>query len=116
MSDLRVDTFAMSGVPVLQRRIVWVCPNGCPAYSITERADVHQQMHVCQALHGLMAPLIEEGQRVKVEAVEREDFIAGEVVTKDENGRPIMAVHTTREEGEDRLIFAPAATMEVSYG
>jgi len=97
---------------LLMRRIVWVCPNGCPTVDVTQRADVHQKVHQCSAMSGLMVPLVEMGQNVKVTVVEREDYLGDEVVTTDENGRPIMAVVTTRDDGEDRLVFAPLATGE----
>jgi hypothetical protein len=61
-------------------------------------------------MSGLMVPLIEMGQNVKVTVVEREDFLGDEIVTTDDRGRPIMAVVTTRDDGEDRLVFAPLAT------
>jgi hypothetical protein len=51
------------------------------------------------------------GTRAKVVAVEREDYIgadAGRVRLHE--GRPVMAVAVTRDEGEDRVVFAPTAT------
>jgi hypothetical protein len=97
---------------MLQRRIVWVCPNGCSTTDVTERADVHQQLHPCRAMGGLTVPLVEQGMRVKVSVHEREDFLGDEVVTTDENGRPIMAVSIIRDDGEDRVVFAPLAVGE----
>lgn len=99
-------------VPVLQRRIVWVCPNGCSTTDVTERADVHQQLHPCLAMGGLTVPLVEQGMRVKVSVHEREDFLGDEVVTTDDAGRPIMAVSITRDDGEDRVVFAPLVVGE----
>jgi hypothetical protein len=49
------------------------------------------------------------GTRCKVEAVEREDYVGGEDVQYDDDGRPIMAVVTTRDEGNDVAVYAPTA-------
>jgi hypothetical protein len=57
-----------------------------------------------------MSPLIKAGVRAKVEAVEREDYIGDELVQLDANGRPIMSVITTRDDGQDCAIYAPTAT------
>lgn len=99
-------------VPMLMRRIVWVCPNGCPTMDATQRSDVHQQLHPCRAMGGLMVPLVEQGMQVKVSVHEREDFLGDEVVTTDDAGRPVMAVSITRDDGEDRVVFAPLAVGE----
>lgn len=99
-------------VPVLARRIAWVCPNGCPTSDVTYRADVHQQLHPCLSMGGLTVPLVEQGSRVKVSVHEREDFLGNEIVTTDDAGRPIMAVSITRDDGEDRVVFAPLAVGE----
>jgi hypothetical protein len=42
-------------------------------------------------------------------AVEREDYIGTDRVLL-HDGRPIMAVVTERNDGEDRTVFAPTAT------
>ena len=47
-------------------------------------------------------------------AVEREDFIHGEDVRYDADGRPVAAVVTTRDDGNDVVVYAPTAHMEVS--
>jgi hypothetical protein len=36
----------------------WRCP-ACPAYSQTQRADVHQEYHSCPGTGGLNIPLVE---------------------------------------------------------
>jgi hypothetical protein len=46
-----------------------------------------------------------------VEAVEREDYVGKEVVTTDGEGRPVMAVETTRDDGNDVAVFAPCAQL-----
>jgi hypothetical protein len=53
--------------------------------------------------------MVPAGTRCKVEALERDDYIAGDHVTYDGEGRPVMAVETTRDDGTDRAVFAPCA-------
>ncbi len=66
-------------------------------------------MHPCRGMAGLMIPLVPAGQRCKVEAVEREDYIGDELVQTDGNGRPVMSVITTRDDGQDCTVYAPTA-------
>jgi hypothetical protein len=54
--------------------------------------------------------MVPDGVNAKVEAVERDDYIGREMVTLDGDGRPIMRVETTRDEGTDVAVFAPCAT------
>jgi len=59
---------------------------------------------------GLTAPMIPAGTHAKVEAIERQDYIGDEHVQL-HNGRPIMSIVTTREDGSnDAVVFAPTAT------
>jgi len=60
-------------------------------------------------MHGLSVPLVPAGTRCKVTAVEREDYVAGELVQTDNRGVPVMAVYTTRDEGEDCTVYPPTA-------
>ena len=46
---------------------------------------------------------------VKVEAREREDYVGHELVQTDEAGRSVMSVVTTRDDGQDAIVFAPTA-------
>jgi hypothetical protein len=103
-----------ASVPVLlqapERR--WECPN-CPAQEVTREVQPHTRYHSCGGLRGgLTAPMVPAGTRCKVEAVEREDFIGSEVVQLHQ-GRPVMSVRTTRDDGEDVAVFAPLATAAV---
>ena len=92
----------------------WVCPN-CPAVDVTREARPHTRFHVCPGLRGLAAPMVEAGVHCKVEAREREDYVGSEVVELDpERGRPVMAVVTTRDDGEDVAVFAPTAVARAS--
>lgn len=61
----------------------------------------------------MTTPMTPEGERVKVTVREREDFIGAEVVTRDGEGRPIMAVDVEREGGNDVAVFAPMAKADL---
>lgn len=91
----------------------WGCPN-CDARALTRTATV--PMHPCCGLHGFMVPLVPDGERVKVEAVERADYIGDETVQCDDRGVPIMAVVTTRDEGQDVTVYAPCAEAIATAG
>jgi len=58
--------------------------------------------------------MVPAGTRCKVEAREREDYIGNEQVQTDINGRPVMSVVTTRDDGQDVAVFAPTATARSS--
>jgi hypothetical protein len=54
--------------------------------------------------------MVPAGTSCKVEAREREDYVAGDMVQTDGDGRPVMSVVTTRDDGTDVAVLAPAAT------
>jgi hypothetical protein len=87
---------------------IWSCPN-CTTRARTDRPDAPMPFHTCRGLRGLNAPLVVEGTSCKVEAVERGDYVGTEQVQTDGDGRPVMAVVTTRDDGTDCAILAPAA-------
>lgn len=99
-------------VPILAVERRWYCPN-CTQTDVTRRADVHQQMHNCRGLRGLIAPLLEVGTAAKVTANIREDYVGTEDVQYDPDGRPVMAIETTRDEGNDLIVLAPTAGASV---
>jgi hypothetical protein len=81
----------------------WYCPN-CKLTSITHEALPHSRFHPCAGLNGLLAPMLQEGMRAQVRAVEREDYIG------DSNAGRVMSVVTERPDGSnDTAIFAPTA-------
>lgn len=84
----------------------WECPK-CNSSALTQ--DNKIPMHPCRGMAGLMTPLRPEGTKSKVEIVEREDYIGTEDVQVDGEGRPIMSVVTTRDDGQDCTIYAPVA-------
>lgn len=87
----------------------WECPN-CDFTDVTHEAQPHTRFHTCRGLAGLNAPMVPAGTKCKVVANEREDWVGGEVVQTDGNGRPVMNVEITRDDGTDLAVYAPCAT------
>lgn len=92
-----------------------ICASGCQTVQLAHD-DVDAPigggaavLHVCAALGGIVAPLVDERLDCKISTVERGDYIGDEIVQLDTDGRPIMAVVTTRNDGEDRVVLAPQA-------
>lgn len=86
----------------------WYCPN-CTLTQQTKEFRPHTRFHACVGLRGLTAPMLAVGTKAKVEARDREDYVGKDDVQTDENGRPVMSVVTTRDEGQDTIVFAPTA-------
>lgn len=94
------------GLSVTQR---WQCVN-CRLEDVTRGAFLPNRFHTCPRMHGITAPMVPAGTSAKVEAHLREDHVGTERVTTDDEGRPVMAVITTRDDGQDVAVFAPVAT------
>jgi hypothetical protein len=94
-------------VPSLVLVTRWWCPN-CDVTDTT-RGPVPNRFHTCAGLHMLTAPLVPAGTSCKVEAEERADYLAGEIQATGDDGRPYMAVRTTRADGEDLAVNAGLA-------
>lgn len=86
----------------------WACPN-CTHTDVTVETEIHTRFHSCRGLRGLSVPMVEAGTRCKIEAVERGDYIRGEQVQTCGEGRPVMAVLVTRDDGQDCAVYAPLA-------
>ena len=84
----------------------WSCPN-CTATAVTRGPG--DRFHACAGLAGLLAPMVLDGVRCEVRAVLREDYVGREDVRHDGDGRPVMAVTVTRDDGQDRVVYAPVA-------
>jgi hypothetical protein len=95
-------------IPTLRVERRWVCP-ACFTTDLTLRADVHTQFHRCPGLGGIEAPMVEEGTRCKIERLDREDYVGGDLVQRGPDGRPLFAVRVTRDDGTDMAVFAPTA-------
>lgn len=87
----------------------WECPN-CDHKDATREHEPHTRFHPCAGLGMLSVPMVPEGTRCKIEAVERGDWIGDEIVQTNDVGRPVMSVITTRDEGQDCTVYAPLAT------
>lgn len=101
-------------VPVLELPVIeWYCPN-CKLTDQTRETRVHIRYHTCPKLRYLSAPMVRKGVKAKVEVHERESYVGSELVQYDpEQGRPIVSIETTRDEGNDLIVFAPTATATV---
>lgn len=95
--------------PLLVRESRWECPN-CDFTDRTFEPVPHSRFHTCRGLHGLTAPMVPAGTRCKVEANDRDDYVGRDLVTTDGEGRPVMSVVTTRDDGQDCAVYAPCAT------
>ena len=84
----------------------WDCPN-CNYTDVTREALPHTRFHSCRT--GLTAPMVEQGTRVKIEVHVREDYVGKELVQCDANGKPVMSVTVTRDDGQDCTVYAPTA-------
>jgi hypothetical protein len=93
---------------LLAQEQYWACPN-CDLTDVTREQEPHTRFHACRGLKGLTAPMVPAGTSCKVEAIERGDYVGRELVTLAGDGRPVMAVETTRDDGTDRAVFAPCA-------
>jgi hypothetical protein len=107
-------------VHLLDAARIWECP-ACRLRDKTVEAQPHTRFHPCRALGGLTAPMIDvthrdldpHAQRVRI--IDREDYVAGEIVTTTREGRPAMAVDLERSDGSnDRLVFPGCASVSGS--
>jgi len=87
--------------------LIYACPN---CTSRTPAPTGKPVLHRCRGLKGLIVPMVIEGTSCKLEIVERGDYVAGEHVQTDAEGRPVMSVVTTRDDGQDCTVYAPAAS------
>jgi hypothetical protein len=94
--------------PILHVQQEWYCAF-CPQTDVTSEARPHSRLHACPGKAGITMPFVRVGTKAKVEVREREDYVGQELVRVDANGRPIMSVVTTRDDGMDTIVFAPAA-------
>lgn len=97
--------------PLLQNPVRWVCPN-CDVTEVTQGL-VPNRFHTCAGLHMLIAPLVREGIKCKVTAEEREEYLGTEIQRTGDDGKPYMAVRTTRDDGEDLAVNAGLATLRL---
>jgi hypothetical protein len=99
-------------VPLLAAEHRWAC-SACDFTDVTHETAAHSRMHACRGLFGMTVPMVPAGTRCKVELKPREDYVNGDIVTVDGNGRPWMNATVTRDDGEDVAVYAPCATARV---
>lgn len=100
----------MLGTLLTESEWHWECPN-CTLKAISKRPN-ETPGHGCRGLKGLYVLMVPEGTNCKIESVERGDYVNGEVVTLDGEGKAIMSVVTTRDDGTDCAVFAPMANID----
>ena len=87
----------------------WECPN-CWITEVTAPLPPgSSRFHSCPGLHMLIAPLVRAGLRCKVEAEERQDYLAGEIQNTGDDGKPYMAIRTTFADHDDLAVNAGLA-------
>jgi hypothetical protein len=91
----------------------WVCAKGCGAGARTYSDRLPH--HRCKLMGGLMVGLIPVGQKAKVEAIERQDYVGDDLVDYTD-GKVIMSTVITRDDGQDCTVYAPCATATVEKG
>lgn len=66
-------------------------------------------MHPCVGRGGMAVPYTPAGVRSKVELNTRQDYVGGEDVQRDDEGRVWMSVTVTTDEYEHVAAYAPCA-------
>ncbi len=103
----------MARIALLKATESWSCPN-CDVTDTTRPLPPgSSRFHTCAGLHMLTAPLVRAGVRCKVEAEERADYLNGDHQATGDDGKPYMAVRTTRDDGDDLLVNAGLAHAEL---
>lgn len=104
------NTQAVDLIPAEQ---VWACER-CPTRVRTRGHGVRTPLHPCSGASGFRLPMIAEGERGDVRTVEREDYVTGEDVQRDGDGRPIMRAEVEHADGHtDVWAYAPTAKVKV---
>jgi len=86
----------------------WYCPQ-CGKQDTVDRI-LPNRFHTCPRLRMMATPMLRKGVAGKIELLEREDYVNGELVQHDpERGRPVMSMVTTRDDGQDVRVYAPTA-------
>jgi hypothetical protein len=89
----------------------WYCDR-CTQTDVTHEVRPHFRYHACPGYRGLSAPFILEGTKAKVEVREPEDYVGRNLPQTDADGRPVAAVVTTRDDGQDTLVLAPTLVIK----
>ena len=110
-------TVNTNGAVLLRPERRWECrAPGCGQTAVTHEVNPHTRFHVCHGrtgTAGLTVPMVPAGTDCKVEARERDDWIGDESVQTNADGRPVMSVITTRNDGQDCTVYVPCATARI---
>ncbi len=90
----------------------WVC-TACGREYLAAPGKLGVPLHPCPKMAGLMTPFTRPGVAAGVVRVEREDYSAGQILARDDEGRVAGAVSVIRDDGEDRAVFAPTAVADL---
>lgn len=97
---------------ILQPEQRWECPS-CDFTDVTHIPGYVSHLHPCRGQRLLMVPMVPAGTRAVHVVRDREDYVGGELVQADAEGRVVMAVNTIRDDGMDATVYAPTATVSV---
>ena len=92
----------------MNRETRWVC-HACFLTDVTFEPEPHTRFHLCRRT-GLTMPMLEEGVRCELKFNRREDYVNGDDVQM-YAGKPVMNLVITRDDGQDCVVYAPAATV-----
>lgn len=107
----------MPGIPLIEAHADWACPECGLAERTPPMPPGQFRYHPCPALHGLNAPLARAGTGCRLIAVERQDYLNGEVQATGDDGRPYMGIETRYADGHtDFQAHAGAAQLAVTAG
>lgn len=94
----------------------WWCPN-CSLTTASSPLPIgagqgQARFHYCAGLRELWAPMLPVGVKAKIEARDREDYVGTDSIPQvDIDGRPVMSIVTTRDDGQDTVVLVPTALM-----
>lgn len=92
----------------------WDCARCDQTAATNPLRQVGTPMHTCPGMRMMTVPYRHAGADEDVRLVEREDYVRGEDVRSDEDGRPWMAADVIRADGSnDRYVYAPTAVLNM---
>jgi predicted RNA-binding Zn-ribbon protein involved in translation (DUF1610 family) len=97
---------------MLDLHVDWQCPSCGKETRVSSSYGL--VTHQCPKLGGMVTPYVRKGESAKHEIVMRQDYVGDEKVQTDDQGRPVMAIQTTRDQGQDVIVFPPTVTGRVS--
>lgn len=114
MSNASGHSTAFNAGIVIDMDRRWQC-NSCGRLHVTKASTegVQVPLHQCAGLAGTWVPFVPAGSEAILRVEERQDYVGKDTPFMDANGRPIMAVYTQREDGEDCHILAPTVNMNI---